>query len=60
MKKTISTFPNGQISLVMLGQTMYYSKSSSSAGKRIAQQFFSFFKTAPKSHILKFSKYDKN
>ena len=60
MKKTTSLFPNGQISLVMLGQTMYYSKSSSSLGRRLSQQFFSMFKPAPKRHTLKFSNYDKN
>ncbi|MFA6588681.1 MAG: hypothetical protein WCT08_06505 [Patescibacteria group bacterium] len=60
MKKTTSMFPNGQISLVMLGQTMYYSKSSTGLGKRLTQQVFSIFKPAPKRHILKFSNYDKN
>ncbi|RJO59246.1 hypothetical protein C4546_03425 [Candidatus Parcubacteria bacterium] len=60
MKKSASFFPHGQISLVMFGQTMYYAKATPNLGKRIAQQFFGFFKTPQKRHFLNFSKYDKN
>ncbi len=48
MKKAASTFPQGQISLLMLGQTMYYAKSSPTLGRRIAQSFSHLFTRRPK------------
>jgi hypothetical protein len=48
MKKLASAFPQGQISLVMLGQTMYYAKSSPTLGRRIAQSFSYLFTRRPK------------
>ena len=47
MKKNISPFPQGHISLAMFGQTMYYAKSSQGLGHRLAQRFSRIFKTRP-------------
>jgi di/tricarboxylate transporter len=51
MKKNISIFPQGSISLVMLGQTMYYAKSSQGLGKRLAQRFSRIFKSQSKNTL---------
>ncbi|MEK7631800.1 MAG: hypothetical protein AAB445_02960 [Patescibacteria group bacterium] len=48
MKKISGAFPQGQISLVMLGQTMYYAKSSHGLGHRLAQGLSNIFRRHPR------------
>ncbi|MFA6042379.1 MAG: hypothetical protein WCV85_06705 [Patescibacteria group bacterium] len=47
MKKLSPAFPSGHISLVMLGQTMYYEKASMSLGHRMAKRIFGALKKKP-------------